>query len=375
MTSLSEDRPSASLGTILSEPGESKDRATRVAVILLNYPDAPRGDLAACVASLDAQRYPSDRWTLFIVNNGVSEEERRQAQRLAPRARLLDNERNLGWGAGNNRAVRVAVEEGFDCCVMLNIDVVAEPDWLARLVEAAEQRPDVQILQSKILLHGTTRVNSLGNRIQFLGFGYCYGYGREDAACRPLASVDYASGAAMLVKRRVFERVGLFREEYFMYYDDVEFCWRARVAGCRIGLAVSSVCYHKYSFQARLRFLYHLERNRLLTLLTLEKIGTILLTAPCLIAAQIVLAGYCLITRRGGVPWGVLRYFLRAETLRSIAARRRTIRSLRTVTDAAIVKRFGARVVFAEVDSPILRYVGNPLLWLYWRVARLFIVW
>jgi GT2 family glycosyltransferase len=355
-------------------PGLRLSRPARVAVVLVNYLDYGRAYLADCYASLAAQTYPADRLTVFMVDNGTTPEIAALVGRLAPGARLLHNPVNLGWGGGNNTAIRVAMQEGVDYLVMLNMDTIVASDWLERLVEAAARKPDVHIFQSKLLLHGTTKLNSLGNRIHYLGYGYCNGYGREDAAASAM-TVDYASGAAMLIRREVFERIGLFREDYFLYYDDMEFCWRARLAGFNVGLADQSVCHHKYDFTAKLGMVYYLERNRLLTVLTLERVPTLLLTAPCLIVSGVVVAA-CFIVR-GWVQavWELARYFSLRSTWRSILAHRRKIGALRVRKDAEIVRGFAGRIVFAEIDHPILRYLVNPLLQGYWAIIRIFIVW
>ena len=347
----------------------------RVAVILVNHQDYARPYLAACYTSLVNQTYPADRFTLFIVNNGLPEAETRLTEQLAPSARILLNAENRGWGGGNNTAIAVALREGFDDVVLVNIDTVADPGWLEALVERAERDPDVHIVQSLILLDGTTRVNSAGNRTQFLGYGYCTGYGQDASAGHNGLAMDYASGASMLVKRAVFERIGLFREEFFLYYDDMEFCWRARLAGFNVGRAERSVCHHAYSFQGRMERLYYFQRNRLLTLLTLERAGTLLLIAPCLLISELLVDLYLIGQGRGGVVWALARYFARGRTWRQIAARRREVRAIRRRRDADIVKGFAARIVFAEMDSAAMRYVFNPLLWMYWTLVKPWIRW
>jgi hypothetical protein len=346
-----------------------------VAVILLNHADYAQRYLVPCYESLRRQTYPRDRFDVFIVSNGVSEETRRFIRRAAPGARLLDNPRNLGWSGGNNRAIRVALAEGTEYVILLNIDTVAEPDWLERLLDDARRRPELHILQSKILLDGTGRINSLGNRIQYLGYGYCNGYGQEDRRPSPPMPVDYASGAAMLVRRQVFERVGLFWDQYHIYYDDVEFCWRARLAGFNVGFAESSVCHHRYDFRVRMDRLYHFQRNRLLTLLTLARVPTLLLIAPCLVVSEAVVALYLVSRGWGAAVWGVLKDFLRRDTWRLIRARRRDVGGLRVRRDAEIVGGFAAEIVFREVDHPLLRYVANPLLRLYWMLAKRLLRW
>jgi GT2 family glycosyltransferase len=296
-------------------------------------------------------------------------------ERIAPQARVLHNPENFGWSGGNNTALRVALQESCEHAVLLNVNALPEPTWLSALMQAAARSPELHILQSVILLHGTDRLNSFGNRLHYLGYGYCNGYGQpQDAPHRRLV-MDFASGASMLVRREVFDRVGLFREDYFLYYDDVEFSWRARLAGFNVGMAEQSVCFHKYDFQNTLRFLDCLQRNRLMTLLTLEKLRTIAVILPCLLLAEAAITA-CLVARgQGGVQWRLMKYFLRPATWRTIRERRRDIRRLRVRPDAEVVRRFAGAIAFPELNQPLLRYLVNPLLRLYWALARLCILW
>lgn len=347
---------------------------SKVAVLLVNYKDYAKRYLAPCYKSLLSQDYPRDLFEIFITDNSSTEESRASIRQIAPEARILSNTENLGWAGGNNTAIREALEIDFDYIVLLNMDTVTEKDWLIRLVEKADQRKDLHILQSKILLHGTRKINSLGNRIQFLGYGYCNGYGQEE----PLPSrlpVDFASGAAMLVKREVFEKIGLFREEYFMYGDDLEFCWRARLAGYEVGLAEDSVCHHKYDFRKVVNSIGYLERNRLLTVLTLEKWQTLLMTLPALVLFQIGVLVYFTLRGKATEMAKTALYFLKPKTWKRIRKIRTEIGQLRVRKDSEVVRAFAGRIVFSEIRSVSFYLFVNPLLWAYWNVVRLFIIW
>ena len=346
----------------------------RVAIVLLFHGDYARKYLSACYASLRAQTYPLDLITVYLVSNGVAEDDLKLVRQIAPTARLLRNTADRGWSGGMNTGIREALNGDARYLILLSVDTVLAPDWLSRLVESADAHGTLHILQSRILLHGSDKANSLGNRIHFLGFGYCHGYGQEHSA-RPRAPVDYASGTAMLVKREVFERIGLFREDYFVYYEDVEFCWRARIAGYNVGFVERSVCSHNYDFQKTLGCLEHLQRNRLLTLLTLEKVGTLVVIAPCLIVAELILSAYFLTKGWGSVQIKLAKFLIRPSTWQAIRLRRQEIGRLRTRKDAEIVKTFAGHVAFPEINHPLLQYVGNPLLAAYWTLARLLIVW
>lgn len=346
----------------------------RVAVILVNYASYARQHLKECYASLVAQDIPRTPWALFIVDNASTPETSQTLRDTAPTARLLTTPDNLGWAGGNNTALRIALAEGFEYLVTLNMDTRLEPDWLRRLVEKAQRHPDLHILQSKMLLYGSDRINSLGGRIQYLGYGYCNGHGQPAADVNTLpAAIDFASGAALLVKREVFETIGLFRDAYFMYCEDMEFCWRARVAGFNVGLAEDSICYHKHDPARTLHSIRLVERNRWLTVLTLEQWPTLLILAPCrLVSAGIFWLFLCL-RGRVDIPLRLAIYFLRPGTWRWIAARRREVGALRRRGDREIVGQF-ASAIFVSEAHPFLRTLMNrlfnPLLGACWAITR-----
>ena len=347
----------------------------RVVVILVNYQDYATQHLGACYQSLLGQIYPRERWALFVVDNDSTAITRRAIAQRAPRARILEVGENLGWAGGNNAGIRTALQEVCEFVVALNMDTTVDPSWLERLVEYAEAHPHLHILQSKILLHGTGCINSLGGKIQFLGYGYCLRYAYEDAPLPDHDPIDFASGASMLVRREVFERIGLFRDEYFMYGEDLEFCWRARLAGFHIGVADKSICHHRYDFTKIQRALFYVERNRLTTMLTLPRLGTILLLLPGLILFQCGALLYFTFRGWGRTAWALIGHFLRPATWWRISRRRRELASRRVIRDAEIVRGFSGIIVFAEIRSRVFRYLINPLLWLYWTMVRWLIVW
>ena len=343
----------------------------KAAVILVHYEDYAEQYFAECYQSLVKQSVPADSFTVFIVNNGSTED---LSAAVGPiETRFIDQAANLGWSSGNNAAIKIALAEKYDPIIMLNMDTLLDPDWLKELLAEAARRPDIQIFQSKVLLYDSRRINSAGNRIHFLGYGFCHGYGREEAPALP--EIEFASGASMLVKSDVFRKIGLFRENYFIYYDDLEFGWRARVAGYRIGLAEKSICFHKYVFSTKLKHLVDLECNRLLTMVTLEKPGTLLLIAPPLLLTQFLSGLYLVIGGFWREELRICAFFLKTETWRTIAATRREIRGLRVKKDRELVWHFSGRIIFSEIKNPVVKWLLNPILWTYWNIVKRLIFW
>ncbi len=348
----------------------------RGAVILVNYGDYAEKHLAECYESLINQSYPKFYWSLFIVDNASTAATQKNIRALAPESQLIVNPANQGWGGGNNRGIETALKRGFDAVICLNMDTKVDIRWLEALMKDAD-RPDIHILQSKILIYGTDRINSLGNRIQFLGYGYCNGYKKRQAERRGYP-MDFASGASMLIKREVFERIGFFREDYFMYGEDLEFCWRARLAGFRLGFCEESLCHHKYDHKKILRHADLVDCNRIKALCTLEKIGSLLLILPLLILWEIFVLAYFLVTGEGHKTFRLIRFFVCPGTWVEVKKIRQDIAGFRVCRDRELIRNFSAILVMEE-GNPLIRFAArvlvNPILWIYWNTVRWMIVW
>jgi GT2 family glycosyltransferase len=144
---------------------------------------------------------------------------------------LIRSEQNLGFAGGANLGIRRALERGADYVWLLNNDTEVELGTLTALVDEAESDPRVGIVGAVLPeAWGGGRVN------QWTGVTRNV----TDPGERP----DYIAGTCMLVKRRVFERIGLFDEAFFFYYEDADFCRRARDAGWGLAVAPDALVEH-----------------------------------------------------------------------------------------------------------------------------------
>jgi GT2 family glycosyltransferase len=151
---------------------------------------------------------------------------------------LLATGENLGFGAGVNVGIRYALDRGADLVWILNPDTVVRPDTLRRLVGTALRHPAAGVVGGMIVrgddpecvwFNGGEIDWSRGGRTRHLDSRRRV----AEVVGREVRTVDYVTGACMLVKRAVLEEVGLFPEEYFLYFEDTELCVRARRAGWR----------------------------------------------------------------------------------------------------------------------------------------------
>lgn len=218
---------------------------------------------AAAVARL--RYHPLELW---IVDNASTDGTRAILSELLPHAHLLANERNLGFTGACNRALRQLLDSPTppEYVLFLNDDTEPEPDLLERLLELADERT---LVAPKTYLHGQPGLldDACGT------FDWTRGRWRESTFARPEGPsdqhahpVEVANLSCLLVPRRCFEAIGLLDDAFFVYYDDTDFCRRARDTGFRILYQPSAVVYHHKGAtiggQTTPFGVYYLTRNR-----------------------------------------------------------------------------------------------------------------
>lgn len=349
----------------------------KIAVIVLVYNGEE--DLPDCLASLRKQETDFAEIELIFVDNASTDDSVKWLERK--KIKLIKSEKNLGWGGGNNIGLKYAIKNNFDYAVLLNQDTIVDPNWLEDLVKVAKINKDFACVQSRLMAYpDKEKINSLGNNLHYLGFGFCAGsYEKwedyKDNYQSDWKEIAYPTGAAMLIKTSVLKEIGLFDAYFFMYHDDLELGWRMRLAGYKIVLAPKSIVYHKYHFSKAIKKYYWMERNRFICLLTHYKWRTFLLILPALLAMEAGLFFFSFFSGWWKEKLRVYFYFFHASSWFKIWKRRRYVQKRRTVGDMEVVKFFCGKIEFQEIMNPVLKYVANPVFALYWWVAKKFIKW
>jgi len=199
----------------------------------------------ACIRSLVGEGLSPER--IVFVDNASSDGSRELVLRTFPGLDSITNERNLGYGHGTNRGIERALAQGAALVLLVNNDVTLSPGALGRLVAAREEEPRSGILGPRIVFASDPALLwAAGGRITFRrNMSTLLGHRRKDGPrYRRTREVDYVPGCAMLVRREVFEAVGLLEGAYFAYHEDVEFCLRARERGFPTLLAGEALALH-----------------------------------------------------------------------------------------------------------------------------------
>jgi GT2 family glycosyltransferase len=188
---------------------------------------------------------------LYIIDNVSSDDTlKRIAQYRDPRIRLVVNQENMGFAEGSNQGIRAALADGRDAVLLINNDTEFEPLLLENLAAGLDQYA-CDMTAPKILYHDSRqKIWSAGGGFRALkGYaGFHYGLNQLDCGQfdQPRA-VEHAPACCLLIRKQVFDTIGLMDQRYFVYLDDTDFCYRATRAGLTLIYVPSAELLHKAS--------------------------------------------------------------------------------------------------------------------------------
>ncbi|NTU96862.1 MAG: glycosyltransferase family 2 protein [Chlorobiaceae bacterium] len=229
----------------------SLERYPSVEIVIPHF--GRRDMLERCLESLEKTRYPSMRITV-VDNSGKAAGLVFMVKRFR-NAQLLRLDTNRGYAGGCNEALRLS---DADFVVFMNDDTVHDPLWLEKLVEGALCHEKAAAFQPKIL---SMKAASKGKRVfdyagaaggmmDRLGYPWCLGRvfssqeedrGQYDES----REIFWASGAAMLVRRQVAMQLGGFDGDFFMHMEEIDLCWRMKLAGYEVLSVPGSLVWHE----------------------------------------------------------------------------------------------------------------------------------
>jgi GT2 family glycosyltransferase len=207
-----------------------------VYIIILSY-NSERW-LRACLTSVLATNYNNFR--VIVVDNSSTDNSVAEIINFLPQVELVTNKENIGFVKGNNVGIERALSRQADYIVLLNPDTQVTSGWLAEMVKIGEAEASIGILGAVQYSYNDETYNSwtmtaLANRL-------------TDLASPPVGTVwipmDWVEGACFMVKREVFQRIGLLAPIYFSFYEEIDFSRRAACFGYQTALVLNSKVHH-----------------------------------------------------------------------------------------------------------------------------------
>jgi GT2 family glycosyltransferase len=345
----------------------------RASVILVSYNSWP--DLQACLESLLRSLSGDDE--VIVVDNSPQDGTLQLIESHYPWVRGVRSSENDGYGGGNNLGAQYAQGQYL---VFLNPDTTVEPGWLAALVRTLETDPTIGLATSKILLlHDPQHINTCGNKLHLSGLTLCRGLGQSQSTFNSLEVVSAVSGAAFIIRRDLYDALRGFDETFFMYMEDTDLSWRARLLGYRSMYVPDSLVYHDYALCLGPRKTFYQERNRYLMLLKSLRWRTLFLLLPALFLAELVTWGFALMRDRGHLGNKIQAYVWIGRHWRVIRAQRQQIQSNRQVPDWVLVRALGYQLDFEQAAGSwvahLSHWVFDPAFYAWQRVLTLTMVW
>ncbi|MBV7328038.1 glycosyltransferase family 2 protein [Chloroflexi bacterium TSY] len=258
---------------IQGESPPSSKSSPLVHVIIINWNQAKLTN--ECLQSLFESDYPAI--TVIVVDNGSTDDSVEFIRRSFPQVIMLEPGENLGYSEGNNFGIRYSIQQNADYILLLNNDTTVAPDMLSRLVETAEADSTIGIVgPTQYYFDEPDTIWGAANYIKWIkGLPVRSRMGHKDNSpdahygIDNTIDADYIDTCAALVRREIFEQVGLLDARYFINYDNADLGLRSREAGFRVVYRPAAKMWHKVSASMGLASpatTYYMTRNLLLLL-------------------------------------------------------------------------------------------------------------
>jgi GT2 family glycosyltransferase len=305
----------------------------KVSLIIVNYNGLAYLD--TCLSSVLNQPY--DNYELIIVDNASSDGSLEYMRQKYPGLKFIANKKNTGYAGGINSGLAEAKGEYIS---PLNMDIEAEPGWLARMVEFMEGHPQAGAVCPKVLiLEHKAMINCTGLNVHISGLGFCRHLHELDSPAIQPQKVEGISGCSYLIRKDVFTKMGGAPAYCFMYNDDVVISWLLALMGYDIYCLPSSVIYHRYRLSMTPDKFFHLEKNRLYLILSTFKWPTLLLLSPLLMIIEAMVMAYSVVK---GWPYPRSKlgaYRAAFKERKNIAQLRHAYSGLRKVSDWTLLTK------------------------------------
>jgi len=341
--------------------------------VIVSYNAKPK--LLACLDSV-LNSLP-ESIEMIVVDNASSEGNADAIAAAFPDIKLICSDTNLGFAAGCNLGARYATG-GY--LVFLNPDTIVESGWLDALLAPFETDANIGLTTARIVLMAEPDLlNTCGCDIHLTGLTLCRGMGQPSDTFLEVEDVGAISGAAFSIRRELFDMLGGCDETMFLYLEDTDLSWRARLAGYRTVCAPESRVRHDYQLRITPKKVFWEERNRYLMLLKSFRWATLLLLLPAYLLAETITWGFVLLKDRQNFGNKIRAYSWIGSNWRVIMRKRKTTQALRVEPDRTLLESTGSKIDFDQaaggVVATVARFVFNPLFFALRRIVIALIRW
>jgi len=210
----------------------------KVSVVVVNWNG--KRFLEDCLGSLSRQTYANRE--IILVDNGSTDSSVSYVREKFPDVKIIELRENTGFTGGNSAGLKAA--DG-DFVALVNNDTRADERWLENLVQPMRKDPRVGICASKLVVADTESIDSAGDGMTSAGVGFNRGHGADLNTYSSLEPVFAACAAGAVYRCKMIDEIGFLDEDFFLYDEDVDLCFRAQLAGWKCVFVPDAIVHHK----------------------------------------------------------------------------------------------------------------------------------
>lgn len=350
---------------------QKRAKIPTASVIVVNYNG--RSHLDVCLQSVLA--HSGRDVELILVDNQSDDGSADYVIDNYPQVQVIKNQNN-GYGAGNNLAATVALGTYL---VFLNPDTCVAPGWLDSLLLPLAVNANIGMTTPKIaLMNDPLCLNTAGNDVHVSGLTLCRGMGESVDAFAETAVVSAVSGAAFAMRRELFDQLGGFDADFFLYMEDTDLSLRAQLAGFSCLYVPQSVVYHDYTLRMGRHKIFYQELNRYVMLLKIWRWRTLFALIPVLLAAEMITWAFVLLNDRQHFMNKFKAYTAVLSKVPMIIVKRKRTQMSRRVRDRELLNGLTHQLAFEQTGqgttTKIAHYLFDPMFgFVHWVLCNL--VW
>jgi GT2 family glycosyltransferase len=331
-----------------------------VFVIVVNYNGL--NYLKTCLSSFEQQTYSN--YKIIVFDNASTDNSAEFLKQNFPKIKLIQAKSNLGFAEGNNLAIKFALGQNAEYVFLVNNDTEAEEDLIEKLIVTCKNDESIGIVGPAVFdLENKRSIQEMGMSID--RFGYPLALKNK----HDFSHIFFVSGCAMMIKSELIRTIGSFDEKYFMFAEDLDLCWRAQLAGCKIAVNDHAKIYHasggsisggvvkESAYKTNIQRIFLREKNTLRTLIKNYGILCVVKTVPFYVSLLLFESIFWVSLLKSGVSRNVLKaIFWNIKVLPDTFQQRAHVQSLRRIKDSEINKK----MVRGYCKFSIFRAVGVP---------------
>jgi len=243
---------------------ENNSEYPLIYVLILNY-NSPY-DSIELFKQIQNQVYKN--FDVFIMDNNSTDNSKKLLKNSIPKANLILNEVNLGYAGGNNIGIKKAIENGADFVWILNPDIRIEEDTLKIIITTISKNEKIAAVGPRICQRDNKKIIYSDGGIFRVAEGLKTGHLNSGKNINDVEeiissrSVDYINGSCILIRVAAIKEIGYMREDFFLYFEETEWCYRARMKGKVLLTTNEAVVYHQES-KKKSTYYFYMTRNRI----------------------------------------------------------------------------------------------------------------